>query len=244
MDMPEVLFLIAIPLIVLAWALFQRKRKKAAQMESTCGTGECHTALAMVHSNWFIGPRLRGFNDGRTIKEENRSPGMDEHPLPNPGGGFFMDLPVGWEKGHANYVTFCHGPLTNKQRIIIRGRLELSDGAKLINDTGGEGGWLTPYFQRRDDNWTANGEYETYRWWASFAATRLENGDFEIVADLNDPNWTATQVSRSGYDNPDFDKAKDNAACVGFTLGGGTGYGHGVAATGPARLIVTEFVVE
>jgi hypothetical protein len=27
-------------------------------------------------------------------------------------------------------------------------------------------------------------------------------------------------------------------------LGGGDGYGHGVFATGPARLIVTEFRVE
>jgi len=31
---------------------------------------------------------------------------------------------------------------------------------------------------------------------------------------------------------------------VGFTLGGGTGYGHGVYANGNARMIVTSFKVE
>jgi hypothetical protein len=41
-----------------------------------------------------------------------------------------------------------------------------------------------------------------------------------------------------------FSDALANADQVGFVLGGGDGFGHGVYATGPARLIVTDFRVE
>ena len=56
--------------------------------------------------------------------------------------------------------------------------------------------------------------------------------------------WTAVERS-SAYSNPAaFRQAVANADQVGFVLGGGNGYGHGVYATGPARLIVTDFRVE
>jgi hypothetical protein len=41
-----------------------------------------------------------------------------------------------------------------------------------------------------------------------------------------------------------FRAAIANADQVGFVLGGGDGFGHGVFATGPARLVVTDFRVE
>jgi hypothetical protein len=41
-----------------------------------------------------------------------------------------------------------------------------------------------------------------------------------------------------------FREALAKADQVGFVLGGGDGLGHGVYATGPARLIVTSFRVE
>jgi hypothetical protein len=41
-----------------------------------------------------------------------------------------------------------------------------------------------------------------------------------------------------------FLNAKVHADRIGFTMGGGDGYGHGTYATGAARLVVTSFVVE
>jgi hypothetical protein len=35
-----------------------------------------------------------------------------------------------------------------------------------------------------------------------------------------------------------------NADRIGFTFGGGDGYGHGTYATGSARFVVTSFAVE
>ena len=63
---------------------------------------------------------------------------------------------------------------------------------------------------------------------------------------------TAVQLPLSGAvmtssadSNPDaFRDALANADQVGFVLGGGDGYGHGVFATGQARLVVTDFRIE
>ncbi len=64
-----------------------------------------------------------------------------------------------------------------------------------------------------------------------------------LVAPLSG-NWTAVGRS-SARSNPfAFRDALAEADQVGFVLGGGDGYGHGVFATGPARLVVTDFRVE
>ena len=52
-------------------------------------------------------------------------------------------------------------------------------------------------------------------------------------------------MTSSARTNPaGFRAALAEADQVGFVLGGGDGFGHGVYATGPARLVVTEFRVE
>jgi hypothetical protein len=59
-----------------------------------------------------------------------------------------------------------------------------------------------------------------------------------------DGAWTAIESSTARTAPAAFREAIAAADQVGFVLGGGDGYGHGVFATGPARLIVTEFRVE
>ncbi len=59
-----------------------------------------------------------------------------------------------------------------------------------------------------------------------------------------DGNWTAVQKSTARNNPAAFRAAIDAADRAGFVLGGGTGYGHGVFATGRARLTVLEFRVE
>ena len=98
--------------------------------------------------------------------------------------------------------------------------------------------------QREGDDWSGVGQYETYRWWASFKSqTPLIAGNYEIIAPF-DQKWTAVQTSDALTNNTAFNDALLHANRVGFTLGGGDGLGHGVYATGNAKIVVTEFVVE
>jgi hypothetical protein len=102
----------------------------------------------------------------------------------------------------------------------------------------------TLYFQRAGDSWSGRGRFETYRWYATFASlTPIRPGNHVIVAPL-DGNWTAVERSSARSDPAAFRQALAEADQVGFVLGGGDGYGHGIFATGRARLVVTGFSVE
>jgi hypothetical protein len=186
-------------------------------------------------SAWTIGPI--------TPRGGNHSSGTPLHPIAGPGRAWHFDIPG--PGGSANYVTFRHGSLAGKSRIVMRYRVEAAPGARIVPRTAPNGQSIIPlYFQRRGDNWTARGPFETYRWYATFASqTPISPGDHEIVAPLSG-NWTAVMRSSARSNPVAFREALANADQVGFVLGGGDGYGHGVFATGPARLIVTDFRVE
>jgi hypothetical protein len=103
---------------------------------------------------------------------------------------------------------------------------------------------ITLYFQRAGDTWSGRGRFETYRWYATFAThTPVAPGDHLMVAPL-DGRWTAVEGSTAGANPAAFRAALAQADQVGFVLGGGDGYGHGVFATGRARLTVTDFRIE
>ena len=185
-------------------------------------------------ASWEIGPIIRG---------RNYSVGMPLHPAERSGGGFTIELPR--SPGSVHYVTFRHGPLTGKRRIVMRYRVEAARGVRIAPPSAPDGeGIVTLYFQRGGDRWSGRGPFEAYRWYATFASVRsIRPGDYTIVAPLNG-NWTAVETSSARSAPGDFAEAIANADRVGFVLGGGDGYGHGVFATGPARIMVTEFRVE
>ncbi len=183
---------------------------------------------------WVIGPVVRG---------RNHSVGMPLHPSPSPGGGWHIDVPRA--PGSVHYVTFRHGSLAGKSRIVMRYRVEAAPGVRIAPSTSPQSpSILTLYFQRGGDDWSARGRYETYRWYATFASHMpIEPGEHEIAAPLNG-NWTAVMTSSARSNPAAFREALAGADQVGFVLGGGDGYGHGVFATGRARLTVTDFRVE
>ena len=185
-------------------------------------------------ANWTIGPIIRG---------RNYSVAMPLHPSPRRGGGWQIDLPRA--PGSVHYVTFRHGPLAGKRRIVMRYRIEAGRGVRLVASSDAHfPAMITLYFQRSGDNWSGRGRFETYRWYATFASqSPLAPGDHVLVAPL-DGAWTAVETSRALANPAAFRQALAAADQVGFVLGGGDGVGHGVSATGPARLIVTEFRVE
>ncbi|HEX8444832.1 MAG TPA: hypothetical protein VF631_14425 [Allosphingosinicella sp.] len=183
---------------------------------------------------WTIGPFVRG---------RNRSRGMPLHPTPGPRGSFYIDLPQA--PGSAHYVTFPHGSLAGKRRIVMRYRVVTAPGVTIVpRSNPALPSMITLYFQRAGDNWSARGPFETFRWYATFAThSPITPGDHIMVAPLN-ANWTAVMTSSARTQPAAFREALAEADQVGFVLGGGDGYGHGVYATGPARLIVTSFRVE
>jgi hypothetical protein len=185
-------------------------------------------------SNWIIGPVIDG---------KNYSQGTPLHPRPLRGGGWQVDIPRA--PGSIHYVTFRHGSLAGKSRIVMRYRIEAAPGVKIVPITvPSSPSMITLYFQRRGDDWSGAGRFETYRWYASFATqSPITPGDHVLVAPLSG-NWTAVQSSTARSAPGAFRSAVANADQVGFVLGGGDGLGHGVAATGLARLIVTDFRVE
>lgn len=183
---------------------------------------------------WAIGPIIKG---------RNYSPGMPLRPSPGPGRGWHIDIPKAPASVH--YVTFRHGSLAGKSRIVMRYRVLTAPGARIVPTTvPSSPSIITLYFQRRGDNWSGKGRFETYRWYATFASqSPITAGEHQIVAPLNG-NWTAIQSSTARTSPAAFRQAIAEADQVGFVLGGGDGYGHGVHATGRARLIVTDFRVE
>lgn len=204
---------------------------------AACGDTSADVAAAAVPSGpaaWTIGPIVRG---------RNYSQGVPLHPTPRRGGGWHIDLPRA--PGSVHYVTFRHGPLAGRSRIVLRYRLEVEPGARLLAASDGKSGsMITLYFQRSGDNWSGRGRFETYRWYATFATQApIEPGSHEMVASLGGA-WTAVEGTSARANPAAFRAALANTDQVGFVLGGGDGYGHGVFATGRARLIVTDFRVE
>ena len=182
---------------------------------------------------WTIGPVIRGQNYSRL---------MPLHPSPGPDRGFHIALPQA--PGSLHYVTFRHGSLTDKSRIVMRYRIEAAPGVQVVPRTAPQmPAQITLYFQRAGDNWSGRGPYEAYRWYATFATQSPTPGSHQMVASF-DQNWTAVQRSSARSNPAAFRAAIAEADQVGFVLGGGDGYGHGVFATGPARLVVTEFRIE
>ena len=181
---------------------------------------------------WELGPIYDGVNV---------STGANVYPTDQ---GWCIDIPqVG--AGSVHYVTMPTESLLGKTKVTMVCEFVMADGVKLCPVKSPEfPSLLTLYFQRRGDNWSGTGKYETYRWYASFA-TQVDLSAREYTIEVRfDDNWTAVMSSSRATHLEAFNDALANASRIGFVLGGGDGLGHGVSATGPAKLIIKSFTVE
>lgn len=191
-------------------------------------------ANIMDPAAWEIGPA--DYPGG------NPSVGVPLHPIATP-DGWAIDIPQPTAAaGHVHYLRVPTGALTGKTQMTLKGRLELDPGVVLAPTRfPGSPAQLTLFLQRAGDDYTVR--CEQYRWWASFATiVGPTAGAFTLTARF-DQNWTAVLASTAKNNPAAFQAALANAARVGFTLGGGDGLGHGAYATGPARLVITNFEV-
>ena len=185
---------------------------------------------------WQVGP---------IMGSENMSRGVPLRPLLHL-DGWSVDIPYpDINAGQVGYITVPTGPLTGRKLVRLNFRLEMAEGVKLCPAKSPDSpSLLTLYFQRRWDNWSGRWPFETFRWYASFATiVDLHAGEYTLEARF-DQNWTAVETSSRKKNPSAFQSAIDNAGRIGFVLGGGDGLGHGVFATGPARIVVTGFTVE
>lgn len=183
--------------------------------------------------NWTIGPIVNG---------ENASLNMPLHPEP----GFVINMPRPDCQPH--YVTIDYGSLKGKSRITMTGRIE---GGPLFAKDGSGQASLCLYFQRQFDDWRAIqsdppqlSDTETFRWFATGnAILPLVEGPFTLTASFTD-KWTALQYSDSITKPEAFRAAMDAAGEIGFVLGGGDGWGHGIMAPNPTKIIVTGYRID
>ncbi|PIW55050.1 MAG: hypothetical protein COW16_08120 [Sphingomonadales bacterium CG12_big_fil_rev_8_21_14_0_65_65_10] len=187
-----------------------------------------------VDRDWTIGPWIKG---------KNYSVGMPARPE-STDAGIAIDFPT-TPRSHVHYVTFDPGSLEGKSEIVMRYRIDAEPGTRFVpQQEPDKPGAISLFFQRRGDNWSARGRYEFYRWYAPTAKVKqLSRGNHEIRISLDDPEWISV-----GYRNPAvapelFEAAKRDTAKVGFVLGSDVLRGHGVYATGPARMTVTGFEI-
>lgn len=151
-----------------------------------------------------------------------------------------FDFPIAPSAVH--YVTKACSSLAGKTSIRISYRITADDGVQFLGaKTGGNGSGPTLYIQRKGDNWSGNGKFETYRWWATFTTPLpITVGEHEIDAPLNG-NWTAVMTSSAMTNPAAFQAALADAGRTGFTFGNQEGFGHGVYATGKARFELLSF---
>ena len=201
---------------------------------AACADGASAAPVSLEPAAWSIGPVIRG---------RNYSQGVPLNPTPRRGGGWQIDLPQA--PGSVHYVTFRHGSLAGKRRLVMRYRVEAAPGVRILAASDRKSpSIITLYFQRAGDSWSGRGRFEAYRWYATFASqSPIAPGEHVLVAPL-DGAWSAVETSTARNNPAAFRAAIAAADRVGFVLGGGDGFGHGIFATGPARLIVTSFRVE
>lgn len=185
-------------------------------------------------SAWTVGPIVYGVS---------RSPGLPLRPQSARGGAIAVAIPPGPASLRA--LTFAPGSLAAKRRIVVRYRVEAAPGTAILASSDRRSpGIITLFIQRRGDNWSARGPFETYRWYATFATQTLRPGDEQVMVAPLSANWTAVMTSSARTRPGEFRAALADASAVGVVLGGGDGFGHGVEASAPARLVITDFRIE
>lgn len=197
-----------------------------------CLFGRKPKAAPNAVTAWQIGPIVNG---------ENRSPKMPLHPTKHP-EGWQLDFPhPNKAAGHVHYVTRKTGSILGMTRMVLRGRIEADPSVAFVPQEFLDREPLMALFiQRKGDKW--NKKTPFHRFWSGERPV-VRAGEIDFAYSF-DERWGSV-YGKSSLDHPrEFRDALRNAERIGFTFGHFSGSGHGIFATGPAKLIVTHFGVE
>lgn len=167
------------------------------------------------HGGWRI------HNDARGYKVLRRSADKIVIQLP----------PKGGKLGYVGkYI-----PLKDKRELVIEAEIE---GEAFAIPEMGEApmpATITPLFQRRGDNWSGEGKFDGYRWYAGFASRFLRDAPLTIAAPLEaQARWGGVQTFYSDEQPEAFAAALADTALAGAGFGGSATstthgiFGHGV----------------
>ncbi|MGN3973681.1 hypothetical protein [Tsuneonella sp. SYSU-LHT278] len=198
----------------------------------SAGIAAVAAAVPPPAGSWQIGPVIRG---------KNYSVGMPATLRDGPRGPWFA-FPARGE-GEVHYVTLPVRSLEGARAITVRYRIDAAPGARLMSADGTAQGTFGLAFQRAGDTWTARGRYEAYRWYSPEAPV-MTPGTHTFTARLDDPRWVGVLSSTAGSNPRAFVAALAEAQSVSMTFGGGSGRGHGVYATAPARFTLLDFSID
>jgi hypothetical protein len=161
-------------------------------------------------------------------------------------GGWMFNFPQPTQaKGHVHALTKkLTRPLTVNSCLTLTYEIATAPGALIVPKDYPTNPAVTVLFiQRKGDNWSARGAYEAYRWYGTSQILPLVPGPMQGQLCFTDI-WTAVLTSSSVTNAAAFKDAWLNAERIGFVLGGGDGFGHGVYATGPATFTYSFEVTE
>lgn len=92
-------------------------------------------------------------------------------------------------------------------------------------------------FQRKHDNWTGEGKYQQYRWYAA-QANELVAGDGVLAVNFDSPrDWTDVSGQPALASLAAFSDARQCPGTVFITFGHSAGRSHGVIGAGQFKLI-------
>lgn len=209
--------LAAITLALLARAVLSalEKKKSAAKMRSMTG--------------WFIGPEIKG---------RNYSVGMPERPTTQ-GEGWSIDFPTS-AQSHVDYVQWFSAPsLVGAKQLVIR--YAVTGGDFKPFEYPDRQATVGVQFQRKGDDWSGNGKYQSYRWY-SRKLPALKAGEFTLSVPLVMSAWN--DVYGKSDNQAAFDAALADMSNFAIVFGHATGgAGHGVFATKPSRFTLISLDV-
>jgi hypothetical protein len=225
------LFAAAVVVGLLAYAFIRKRAKREARTSSVTGK-RAYPNGTLDPLAWFI-PVIPGRGSAGIVSQ-----GMPLHPQPHP-EGFALDLP---QRGsELDQLLFNPGPLTGKRQLLIEGRIEADAGVEFISVSKAEPDkWrsaMTPFLKRAGDDWSMEGKFADYRWFQHSIRIMVVPGPFSLGIPLTPEGWEPL-----GKGGPaEFAATLAEADAIGLVFGGNEeSSGHGMFATGPARLVITK----
>ena len=178
-------------------------------------------ALAFVLARRKRSPSASAVNGWRI----NWSRGLP--PAPNPqGAGWAIDVPAG---ASLHYVQRYGGSLREGQALTLRLRVT---GAFVASEYPGKPASATIMLQRKGDNGSAAGVFETYRQFSG-AMIPLTEGEHSLSVTLNAQSFGGIMGS---HDPAAFKAVLTNLESIGVVFGAAGGRGHGVQAPSGGRV--------
>lgn len=158
----------------------------------------------------------------------NWSHGLPDAPTPK-GQGWLIDVPQG---ASLHYVQRYGGSLREGQTLTLRLRVT----GQFVAPEFGNPATATIMLQRKGDNGSAAGVFETYRQFSG-EMIPLTEGEHSLSVTLNAQSFGGIMGS---HDPAAFKAVLDNLESVGVVFGSAGGRGHGVQAPNGGRVELLE----